>query len=167
MILKYAAIAVAVSGTSFAAGSKFGQWASDGHWARVRLEDARQTTAALMTAQARLDAAIGEREQCRAEIAKVNEATARQAGKVTQLIVADQAQRQKSTRASIVRQKQSEARLAAAFSTLDELRGLIDAGAFQGCANERIGADIVGMLNAALDANANSDAGRDGSLPDQ
>jgi len=66
--------------------------------------------------------------------------------------VADQADRQKATRATAVRQQQSEARLLAAFSTLDELRRLINDGAFQGCANERIGADIVGMLNAALEA---------------
>ena len=165
MIWKYALIALAISGTSFAAGSKFGQWAADGHWAKVRLEDARQTAAAMGEAQARLTAAVGEREQCRAEVAKVNEATAKQATKVTQLIVADQAQRQQATRAAVVRQKQSDARLAAAFSTLDELRRLIDEGAFQGCANERIGTDIVGMLNAALEAGGGGDPGRDGDLP--
>ena len=164
MSWKYVIIALAVSGTSFAAGSKFGQWAADAHWTKIRLDDARQTAAAIVTAQARLNAAITEREQCRAQVAKFNEATAEQATKVTQLIVADQAQRQQATRAAVVRQRQSEARLAAAFSTLDELRGLIDEGAFQGCANERIGADIVGMLNAALDAGGDSDAGRDSGL---
>jgi len=152
MIWKYAIIALAVSGTSFAAGAKFGQWGADNHWTRVRLQDAQQTAKALMEADARLKAAEAEREQCRAEVAKVNEATTRQATKVTQLIVADQAERQKATRATAVRQQQSEARLLAAFSTLDELRRLINDGAFQGCANERIGADIVGMLNAALEA---------------
>lgn len=152
MFWKYAAIAIAVAGTSFAAGGKFGQWASDGHWAKVRAEDARQTAQVLAEATARLNAAIGEREQCRAEVAKVNEATAKQATKVTQLIVADQSQRKEATRRAEVREQQREARLAAAFSTLDELRRLIDEGAFQGCANERIGDDIVGMLNAALAA---------------
>jgi len=152
MIWKYAIIALAVSGTSFAAGAKFGQWGADNHWTRVRLQDAQQTAKAFEAADARLKAAEAEREQCRAEVAKVNEATTRQATKVTQLIVADQAERQKATRATAVRQQQSEARLLAAFSTLDELRRLINDGAFQGCANERIGADIVGMLNAALEA---------------
>jgi hypothetical protein len=152
MLWKYITIALAVSGTSFAAGGKFGQWASDNHWTRVRFEDARQTAAAMQEATARLNAAIGEREQCRAQVAKFNEATAEQATRVTQLIVADQSKRQDATRRAEVRQKQSEARLAAAFSTLDELRGLIDAGAFQGCANERVGADIMGMLNDALGA---------------
>ena len=152
MFWKYIAIAVAVSGTSFAAGGKFGQWAADGHWAKIRLEDARQTAAALALAEARQVAAIGEREQCRAQVAKFNEATAEQATRVTQIIVADQSKRQEATRRAEVREQQREARLAAAFSTLDELRGLIDAGAFEGCANERVGADIMGMLNAALAA---------------
>jgi hypothetical protein len=152
MIWKYALIALAVAGTSFAAGAKFGQWSADAHWNKVRLEDAQQTAAALAVAEARQVAVVGEREQCRAQVAKINEATAQQATKVTQLIVADQSQRQQATRRAEVREQQREARLAAAFTTLDELRRLIDAGAFEGCANERIGSDIVGMLNAALEA---------------
>jgi len=43
MIWKYAIIALAVSGTSFASGAKFGQWGADNHWTRVRLQDAQQT----------------------------------------------------------------------------------------------------------------------------
>lgn len=152
MFWKYIAIAIAVSGTSFAAGGKFGQWAADNHWQKIRLEDARQTAAALALAEARQVAAIGEREQCRAQVAKFNEATAEQATRVTQIIVADQSKRQEATRRAEIREQQREARLAAAFSTLDELRGLIDAGAFEGCASESVGADIVGMLNAALAA---------------
>lgn len=149
-MLKYLLIALAVSGTSFAAGAKAGQWIADGHHAKVRLEDARQTALALREADARKNAAYAERDQCRAEVAKVNEATARQAETVTRLIAADQAKRGQAEARAVIRERQSEQRLAAAFSTLDELRRLIDEGAFQGCAVERIGDDIVGMLNAAL-----------------
>jgi hypothetical protein len=152
MIMQYKSlmIAVAIAGTAFAAGALAGQILSDGHWRKVRLEDARQTAVVLSEANARLTASIGEREQCRAEVSKINEATAKSAERMTQMIAADQAQRGQAEQRAIVRQRQSEARLVAAFSTLDELRRLIDEGAFHGCANERIGADIVGMLNDAL-----------------
>lgn len=149
-MIKTVLIALAITGVAFASGAKFGQWAADGANAKVRLEDARQTAAALTFERDAAQVAINEREQCRAEITKFNEATTRQAERVTQVIVADQARRGVAEQRAIVRERQSQARLNAAFSTLDELRRQIDAGAFQGCANERVGAELVGMLNSAL-----------------
>jgi len=96
-------------------------------------------------------------EKCQAEVGKVNEATAAQAVETVKLVKVDQELRKQAEQRAIRREAETQRRLDAAFSTLDELRKQIDAGAFQGCANERIGTDLVGMLNAALAAeNGNS-----------
>jgi hypothetical protein len=96
-------------------------------------------------------------EKCQAEVGKVNEATAEQGKRTVELIETDQALRKQAEQRAIRREAESQKRLDAAFSTLSELKGMIDAGAFQGCANESVGSDLVGMLNAALDAeNGNS-----------
>jgi site-specific recombinase len=91
-------------------------------------------------------------EKCEAEVTKVNEATTKQAVKTVELIETDQALRKQAEQRAIRREAATQKRLDAAFSTLDELRRQIDAGAFQGCANESVGAELVGMLNAALAA---------------
>ena len=91
-------------------------------------------------------------EKCQAEVGKVNEATAAQAVETVKLVKADQELRKQAAQRAVRREAETQRRLEAAFSTLDELRKQIDAGAFQGCANERSGDDLVGMLNAALDA---------------
>jgi hypothetical protein len=91
-------------------------------------------------------------EKCEAEVTKVNEATTKQAVKTVELIETDQALRKQAEQRAIKREAERDKRLQAAFSTLDELKGMIDAGAFQGCANESVGAELVGMLNAALAA---------------
>jgi len=90
--------------------------------------------------------------KCQAEVTKVNQATTEQAVETVKLVKADQELRKQAEQRAVRREAETQRRLEAAFSTLDELRKQIDAGAFQGCANERIGADLVGMLNAALDA---------------
>lgn len=91
-------------------------------------------------------------EKCQAEVGKVNEATAAQAVETVKLVKADQELRKQAEQRAVRREAETQRRLDAAFSTLDELRKQIDAGAFKGCANEHVGADLVGMLNAALDA---------------
>lgn len=91
-------------------------------------------------------------EKCEAEVSKVNEATTQQAVETVKLVKADQELRKQAEQRAVRREAETQRRLDAAFSTLDELRKQIDAGAFQGCANERIGTDLVGMLNAALEA---------------
>lgn len=91
-------------------------------------------------------------EKCQAEVGKVNEATAAQAVETVKLVKADQELRKQAEQRAVRREAETQRRLDAAFSTLDELRKQIDAGAFKGCANESVGADLVGMLNAALDA---------------
>lgn len=91
-------------------------------------------------------------EKCQAEVGKVNEATAAQAVETVKLVKADQELRKQAEQRAVRREADTQRRLEAAFSTLNELKEQIDAGAFQGCANERIGDDLVGMLNAALDA---------------
>lgn len=91
-------------------------------------------------------------EKCQAEVGKVNEATAAQAVETVKLVKVDQELRKQAEQRAIRREAETQRRLDAAFSTLDELRKQIDAGAFKGCANEHVGADLVGMLNAALAA---------------
>ncbi len=93
-------------------------------------------------------------EKCEAEVAKTNTAVAEQAVETVRVLKEDKAAREVAQREAIARDKRTQKRLDAAFATLDELRRQIDAGAFQGCANERIGADLVGMLNDALAAEA-------------
>ncbi|HAH11221.1 MAG TPA: hypothetical protein DCL54_03870 [Alphaproteobacteria bacterium] len=93
-------------------------------------------------------------EKCQGEVAKVNEATAAQAVETVKLVKADQELRKQAEQRAVRREAETQRRLDAAFSTLDELRKQIDAGAFKGCANEHVGADLVGMLNAALAAEA-------------
>lgn len=93
-------------------------------------------------------------EKCEAEVAKTNTAVAEQAVETVRVLKEDKAAREAAQREAVARDKRTQKRLDAAFATLDELRRQIDAGAFQGCANERIGADLVGMLNDALAAEA-------------
>lgn len=95
-------------------------------------------------------------EKCEAEVAKTNTAVAEQAVETVRVLKEDKAAREAAQREAVARDKRTQKRLDAAFATLDELRRQIDAGAFQGCANERIGADLVGMLNDALAAEAGS-----------
>lgn len=95
--------------------------------------------------------------KCEAEVTKVNEATTEQARKTVELVETDQALRRQAEQRAVRRDAETRKRLDAAFSTLTELRGMIDAGAFQGCASESVGSDLVGMLNAALAA---EDGGR-------
>ena len=90
--------------------------------------------------------------KCQAEVSKVNEATTEQARKTVEMVETDQQLRRQAEQRAVRRDADTRKRLDAAFSTLGELKGLIDAGAFKGCADERIGDDIVGMLNAALAA---------------
>lgn len=91
-------------------------------------------------------------EKCEAEVTKVNEATTLQAVETVKLVKADQDLRKQAEQRAIRREAETQRRLDAAFSTLDELRRQIDAGAFQGCANESVGSELVWMLNAALAA---------------
>lgn len=91
-------------------------------------------------------------EKCQAEVGKVNEATAAQAVETVKLVKADQELRKQAEQRAVRREAETQRRLEAAFTTLDELRKQIDAGAFKGCANESVGSDLVGMLNAALAA---------------
>ena len=90
--------------------------------------------------------------KCQAEVTKVNEATTEQARKTVELVEVDQQLRRQAEQRAIRRDADTRKRLDAAFSTLTELKGMIDAGAFQGCANDLVGSDLVGMLNAALAA---------------
>lgn len=91
-------------------------------------------------------------EKCQAEVGKVNEATAAQAVETVKLVKVDQELRKQAEQRAVRREAETQRRLDAAFSTLNELKEQIDAGAFKGCANEHVGADLVGMLNAALAA---------------
>jgi hypothetical protein len=128
-----------------AAGVWAGAQFSDAKWQKIRARDAQQVVEVITIKEV-------ETEKCRAQVAKVNEATTRAADRTVQLIVADQIKRDTAAQKAAIRQKQSDQRLEAAFTTLAEMRRLIDAGAFEGCANERVGADIMGMLNGALAA---------------
>jgi len=95
-------------------------------------------------------------EKCEAQVAKTNTAVAEQATETVRVLKEDRVAREVAQKEAQAREIRTQRRLDAAFSTLDELRRQIDAGAFQGCANERIGADLVGMLNSALTAEAGS-----------
>lgn len=95
-------------------------------------------------------------QKCEAEVTKVNEATTKQAVETVKLVKADQELRKQAEQRAVRREAETQKRLDAAFKTLDELRRQIDAGAFQGCANEHVGADLVGMLNSALAAESNN-----------
>jgi hypothetical protein len=104
-------------------------------------------------------------EQCQAEVAKTNTAVAEQAVETVRVLKEDKAAREAAQREAIARDKRTQKRMDAAFSTLDELRRQIDAGAFQGCANERVGAELLGMLNGALAAEDGGGARRDSDVP--
>jgi hypothetical protein len=138
-------LGLAIGGVAFACGMFTGGKFADSKWQRIRLQDAAQTAEVITIKEV-------ETKQCQAEVGKVNEATTRAADRTVQLIVADQIKRDTAAQKAAIRQKQSDQRLEAAFTTLAEMRRLIDAGAFEGCANERVGADIMGMLNGALAA---------------
>lgn len=146
----FAAIAV------FSAGCWVGGSMASSSWKSKALKQARISTKII-------DAKDGELAQCRAEVAKFNETTAKNAAKTQQIIVADQTERKAAEKRATVREQESQRRLNAAFETLDEMRRLIDEGAFQGCAAEHVGDDLVRMLNGAIAAG--DGAGRDSDLP--
>ena len=140
----------------FALGMWVGSGLTASSWKSKLLRAAQENTQII-------DAKNGELEQCRAEVTKFNETTAKNAAKTQQIIVADQSERKAAEKRATVREQESQRRLEAAFQTLDELRRLINEGAFQGCAAEHVGDDLVRMLNDAIAAG--DGAGRDGSLP--
>lgn len=146
----FAAVAV------FSAGCWVGGSISSSSWKSKALKQARISTQII-------DAKDGELAQCRAEVAKFNETTAKNAAKTQQIIVADQAERRAAEQRAVVREQESQKRLQAAFETLDELRGLINEGAIDGCAGEPIGDRIAGLLNAALAGGGGPE--RDGDVP--
>lgn len=146
-------IAAPIVGAVFVFGA--GYWTGYGHGkdkgAALALKTAELAAKEVVIREAQV-------EKCQAQVGKVNEATAEQAVKTVEMIKADQIARQQAERRAVAREKEYQKRQEAAFATLDELRRQIDAGAFQGCANERVGAELVGMLNSALGAGEGSDS---------
>jgi hypothetical protein len=136
-----------VAGTVFGLALGYGIGNAQGKRAGAELAIAATTIAAREVVVHEV-----QTEKCEAQVTKVNEATAEQAVKTVEMIRQDQVARQEAEKRAVVRERNYQRRQDAAFATLDELRRQIDAGAFQGCANERVGGDLVGMLNAALGA---------------
>jgi hypothetical protein len=141
-----------VAGTVF--GLALGYWTGNAQGKRAGAELAM---AATTIAAKEVVVKEVQFEKCEAQVAKTNTAVAEQATETVRVLKEDRAAREVAQREAVAREQRTQRRVDAAFATLDELRRSIDAGAFEGCANERIGADLVGMLNSALAA---EDGGR-------
>lgn len=138
---------VAIASTIFAFGS--GYWVGNSHGKRAGAELA---LAATTIAAKEVVVKEVQFEKCEAEVAKSNTAVAEQAAETVRVLKEDKVARDAAQREAAAREVRTQKRLDAAFATLDELRRQINAGAFQGCANERVGDDLIGMLNSALAA---------------
>jgi hypothetical protein len=121
------------------------------------LELGRESTRLLDEKDSVIDVREGELDQCRGQVDKFNQATAANAARIAQEIREAARRDREAERRAAMRDDAAAERAAIAFETLAELKRKLENGDYTGCAAEPAGADLLGMLNAAIAAAEGTD----------
>lgn len=142
----------------FGLGMVFGGQLASSHWKSRVIQQAENSSIVIAKKE-------GERDQCRAQIDKVNKALSEQKDELAKRNRQDQEARAQARREAAERDKKDREQAALVMAALEQLRDDITEGKFDACTGTVADTDYMRLLNEILAASAGSDnAGRDGGL---
>lgn len=143
-----------IAAGAFGVISVFGLGVKLGHeWGSTATENSFRQKAEI---QAQINTKIintknNDLEQCRGQVAKINEVTAENEARIAALLSEDQASRREAQRQARARSQENQQRSERLVGLLVKLREDIDATELNPCMGDSVDPAYVGLLNAAID----------------